>query len=159
MPYGSAKEVPSNVPSGKKRQFMEVFNSVYDKTKDEGRAMAAAYSAIKKAQYASDIFTTEMEARARSMDLGLEGEIHVHEYDGQAVYMPGESHSAYLEHYEPEEEDDHLEEAEAPSEGDSQPDDLRVDRIEALRAIVQEVLKEDFQKAEYICTSAPFDAK
>jgi hypothetical protein len=136
MPYSSAKEVPSNVPAGKKKQFMEVFNSVYSDTKDEGRAMAAAYSAIKKAQYANDIFTTEMEARSRSIDMGLEGKTHVSTYDGQAVYMPGESHEEYLEYYGG---TDYEEEDEGPS----------VDRIEALRAIVQEVLKSEFAKAEY----------
>lgn len=87
---------------------------------------------IEKAQYANDIFTTEMEARARSMDMGLGGAIHVSEYDGQAVFMPAESHEDYLEYYQPEGE-------EAPS----------VDRLEALRMIVQEILKEDVQKAEY----------
>lgn len=208
MPYSSPSKVPSNVPEPKRRQFMEVFNSVYSDTQDEGRAMAAAYSAIKKsvsvgdrvswnssggtargivrqivregnvpnipvkitgskeepaarieivddegkptgqmvghklttlrksditkAQYANDIFTTEMEARARSMDLGLGGEIHTHEYDGQAVFMPADSHEAYLAYYGAETED-------SPS----------VDRIEALRAVIQEILKEDLQKAEY----------
>ena len=45
-----------------------------------------------------DIFTTREEAAARSYDLGLEGEVHVHQTaDGQAVYMPGESHEDYLE--------------------------------------------------------------
>lgn len=91
---------------------------------------------VEKAQYAKDIFTTEAEARSRSMDMGLEGKTHVSTYDGQAVYMPGESHEDYLEYYGgPEDE----EEAEGPS----------VDRIEALRAIVQEVLKTEFTKAEY----------
>ena len=142
MPYSSPSKVPSNVPEPKRRQFMEVFNSVYSDTQDEGRAMAAAYSAIKKAQYANDIFTTEMEARARSMDLGLGGDIHVHEYDGQAVFMPAESHEDYLAYYGAETED-------SPSEGDSQPDGLRVDRIEALRVVIQEILKEDLQKADY----------
>ena len=28
------------------------------------------------------------------------GVTHVSEYDGQAVYMPGESHEAYLAYYE-----------------------------------------------------------
>ena len=113
MPYSSPSKVPSNVPEPKKRQFMEVFNSVYNDTKDEGRAMAAAYSAIRKAdatatlkaQYANDIFTTEMEAVARSYDMGLDGKIHVHDYDGQAVFMPAESHEAYLASYGAEEED------------------------------------------------------
>ena len=46
-----------------------------------------------------DSFTTREEAVARSYDLGLEGEIHVHQTaDGQAVYMPGEDHEEYLEH-------------------------------------------------------------
>ena len=90
----------------------------------------------KKAKYANDIFTTQAEAVARSLDLGMEGKVHVSEYDGQAVYMPGETHEAYLAYYEPEE---YPEEQEGSS----------VDRLEALRAIVQEVLKEDFAKAEY----------
>ena len=207
MPYSSAKEVPSNVPAGKKRQFMAVFNSVYSDTKDEGKAMAAAYSAIKKAistgdrvswnssggtargivrqivrdgtvpnipvkitgsedepaarieiiddegkptgqmvghkvstlrkaKYANDIFTTVEEARARSMDMGFNGETHVHEYMGQAVYMPAESHEEYLSFYE---EDDPAEDPEGPS----------VDRLEALRAVIAEILKTEFQKAEY----------
>jgi cation transport regulator ChaB len=207
MPYSSAKEVPSNVPAGKKRQFMAVFNSVYSDTKDEGKAMAAAYSAIKKAistgdrvswnssggtargivrqivrdgtvpnipvkitgsedepaarieiiddegkptgqmvghkvstlrkaKYANDIFTTVEEARARSMDMGFNGETHVHEYMGQAVYMPAESHEEYLSFYE---EDSPAEDPEGPS----------VDRLEALRAVVAEILKTEFQKAEY----------
>lgn len=87
---------------------------------------------ILKAQYAADIFTTEPEAISRSYDMGLEGKVHVSTYDGQAVYMPAGSHEEYLRYYEPEN-------SESPS----------VDRLEALRAIVQEVLKEEFTKAEY----------
>jgi len=89
-------------------------------------------TAILKAQYANDIFTTEMEAVARSYDMGLDGVIHVSEYDGQAVFMPAESHEAYLAYYG-------AETKESPSES----------RSELLRVIVQEVLKEDVQKAEY----------
>ena len=85
-----------------------------------------------KAQYANDVFTTEMEARSRSMDMGCSGAIHVHEIDGQAVYMPCGSHEEYLDYYRTEDED-------KPSE----------DRLEALRVIVQEVMKEEFAKAEY----------
>ena len=85
-----------------------------------------------KAQYANDVFTTEMEARSRSMDMGCGGAIHVHEVDGQAVYMPCGSHEEYLDYYRTEDED-------KPSE----------DRLEALRVIVQEVMKEEFAKAEY----------
>lgn len=196
---------------------MEVFNSVYNDTKDEERAMAAAYSAIKKsvkvgdrvswnssggtasgivrqivrsgkvpnipvkvtgsekepaarieivddkgdptgemvghklstlrknftgiykARYANDVFTTEAEAQSRARDLGLEG-THVYEYDGQAVYMPGPSHEAYLEYYEPE-------------DGELGEEREKI-RIEALRMILQEVFKfqdwgEEVAKAEY----------
>ena len=94
-----------------------------------------SFSDIIKAQYASDIFTTEMEARARSMDLGLNGAIHVHEYDGQAVYMPGESHRAYLEFHN----------ALIGGEGAEEEEDERMDATEALRAVVAEIM----QKAEY----------
>lgn len=86
-----------------------------------------------KAQYANDVFTTEMEARSRSMDMGCGGAIHVHEVDGQAVYMPCGSHEEYLDYYRTEDEQE----------------DASVDRLEALRVIVQEVMKEEFAKAEY----------
>jgi hypothetical protein len=86
-----------------------------------------------KAQYANDVFTTEMEARSRSMDMGCGGAIHVHEVDGQAVYMPCGSHEEYLDYYRTEDEEK----------------DTSVDRLEALRVIVQEVMKEEFAKAEY----------
>lgn len=52
---------------------------------------------LKKRKIDDDQFTTPAEATVRSMDLGLEGEIHVHERDGNAVYMPGENHEEYLE--------------------------------------------------------------
>lgn len=52
---------------------------------------------LEKRQIDDDQFTEQSEAVVRSMDLGLEGEIHVHQRDGQAVYMPGESHEDYLE--------------------------------------------------------------
>ncbi len=91
---------------------------------------------VLKAQYANDIFTTEAEAISRSMDLGLDGVTHVSDYNGQAVFMPAESHEAYLAFYE---QGEATEEQDTPS----------VDRIEALRAIVQEILKVDFAKADY----------
>ena len=85
------------------------------------------------AQYANDIFTTEPEAISRSMDLGLDGVIHVSDYNGQAVFMPAESHEAYLAYYE---QGGAPEEQEAPS----------VDRLEALRAIVAEVIGKKMTK-------------
>ena len=92
---------------------------------------------ILKAQYSADIFTTPEEAMARSYDMGLNGMIHVCDYNEQAVYMPGASEEAYMDHYravaglqlgEPPEQ------AEYASE----------DRYAALRAIVAEVVKEEY---------------
>lgn len=147
MPYSSTDELPKAVRDKikdpkKLRQWMHVFNSMIAEGRSESAAMAGAWSTVKKAQYAADIFTTPEEARARSMDMGLNGDIFVSDYNEQAVYMPGASEEAYMDYYrataglpmgEPEEIED-------------TPSDIR---IEALRAIVQEVLKEDFQKAEY----------
>jgi len=93
-------------------------------------------SATLKAQYANDIFTTEMEAVARSYDMGLGGYTHVSEYNGQAVFMPAESHEAYLAYYGAEDEED---DPETPSS----------ERMEMLRVVIEEILKEDVQKAEY----------
>lgn len=89
-----------------------------------------------KAQYANDIFTTEMEAVSRSYDMGLGGYTHVSEYSGQAVFMPAESHEAYLAYYGAEDEED---EPETPSS----------ERMAMLQMVIQELLKEDVQKAEY----------
>ena len=87
-------------------------------------------------KYANDVFTTLPEAVSRSIDMGLDGVTHVSSHDGQAVYMPAESHEAYLDYYGDTE----------PTEAEEQPS---VDRIEALRAIVAEVLKTEFHKADY----------
>lgn len=139
MPYSSTSELPKAVRDKikdpkKRRQWMHVFNSMISEGSSESAAMAGAWSAINKAQYSNDVFTTPEEARSRSMDMGLGGEIFVSDYNEQAVYMPGASEEAYMDYYraiaglpvgEPEEEE-------------AAPLDLR---IEALRAIVQEVLK------------------
>jgi len=97
---------------------------------------SSSKKSVDKAQYANDIFTTEPEAISRSMDLGMGGTTHVSDYDGQAVYMPGESHEAYLSFYE-------------GGEPTEEPKEPSVSRIEALRAVVAEILKTDFAKAEY----------
>lgn len=52
---------------------------------------------LQKRQIDDDSFTDPASAVVRSMDLGLGGEIHVHDRDGQAVYMPGEDHEDYLD--------------------------------------------------------------
>ena len=88
---------------------------------------------INKGQLANDVFSTEAEARVRSMDLGMNGSTYAHpDAQGQAHYMPGDSHEAYMAYYDKETE-------EAPSQ----------DRLEALRVVIQEIMKEDFAKAEY----------
>jgi len=92
--------------------------------------------ALEKARYANDIFTTGREAVARSYDMGFGGASHISVYDGQAVFMPAESHEAYLAYYAAEMEDD---QPKAPSS----------ERMEMLRVVIQEILKEDIQKAEY----------
>ena len=42
MPYSSVSEVPSYVPKNKRKQWMEVWNSVYREHGDESRAFASA---------------------------------------------------------------------------------------------------------------------
>tara|TARA_R110000803_G_scaffold78672_2_gene143886 strand:+ start:1549 stop:2214 length:666 start_codon:yes stop_codon:yes gene_type:complete len=91
---------------------------------------------VLKAQYANDIFTTAEEARSRSMDMGLGGEIHVSDYNEQAVYMPAASEDAYIAYYE--------QLAGIPTEEEQE--DAPMGRIEALRAIVAEVIGKNMTK-------------
>ena len=128
---GTVPDIPVKI-TGSKEEPAARIEIVDDEGKPTGQMVGHKLSTLRKAQYANDIFTTEMEAVARSYDMGLGGKIHVHDYDGQAVFMPAESHEAYLASYGAEEEDG-----------------LSVDRIEALRVMIQEILKEDIQKAEY----------
>jgi hypothetical protein len=90
---------------------------------------------VGKAQYATDIFTTEGEAYARSLDMGFEGVTHVSTYDGQAVYMPAESHEAYLAYYAPQMTD-------APSEGAESGSEARIEVMESALAAVVEAIME-----------------
>jgi hypothetical protein len=56
--------------------------------------------AIIKAKMDNDVFTTQPEAAARSMDMGFGGSTHVTQDEmGQAFYMPGESHEDYINYY------------------------------------------------------------
>ena len=87
---------------------------------------------ILKGQYATDVFTTQAEARVRSMELGLDGVTHAYDYDGQAVYMPAASHEAYMAFMG----------GETPEMQEASP----VDRLEALRAIVAEVIGKSMTK-------------
>lgn len=147
MPYSSVNELPKAVRDKvkdpkKRRQWMHVFNSMIAEGRSESAAMAGAWSVVGKAQYSADVFTTAEEARSRSMDMGLGGEIFVSDYNEQAVYMPGASEDAYMNYYR--------ELAGLPMEEPEQEVEAAPDvRLEALRIIVQEVLKEDLQKADY----------
>ena len=87
---------------------------------------------ILKGQYATDVFTTQAEARVRSMELGLDGVTHAYDYDGQAVYMPAASHEAYM--------------AFMGGETPEMKEASSVDRLEALRAIVAEIIGKSMTK-------------
>ena len=111
--------------------------------------MQSAKIDILKAKLANDVFSTQAEAYVRSMDMGFEGATHVTEDQmGQAFYMPASTHEEYLAYYAGEmpEEDNMMEDE---GEYTEEPTEAPVDRIEALRAIVQELLKVDVEKAEY----------
>tara|TARA_R110002110_G_scaffold282284_1_gene496679 strand:- start:1347 stop:2195 length:849 start_codon:yes stop_codon:yes gene_type:complete len=123
---GNVSGIPVKI-TGSKEEPAARIEIVDDEGKPTGTMVGHKLSTLRKAQYANDIFTTEAEAVSRSMDLGLDGVTHVSDYNGQAVFMPAESHEAYLAFYE---QGEATEETEAPS----------VDRIEALRAIVAEVI-------------------
>lgn len=161
MPYATTASLPKAVRDKikdpkKLRQWMHVFNSMIAEGRPESAAMAGAWATVKKpavnkAQYANDIFTTAEEARSRSMEMGLGGVIHVSDYDGQAVYLPAVDEESYLDYYSQlaglptEDEMDAM-------EGDgAEMDSASVDpRVEALRAIVQEVLAmETVDKSDY----------
>src|SRR5689334_3308637 len=60
MPYSSADELPSAVKDKikspkKRRQWMHVWNSEYDSHKDESRAFASAWAAVKKDASMTDL--------------------------------------------------------------------------------------------------------
>ena len=42
MPYSSVSEVPSNVPKAKRKQWLEVWNSAYERAKEDGKDHDAA---------------------------------------------------------------------------------------------------------------------
>ena len=134
---GNVPNIPVKI-TGSKEEPAARIEIIDDEGKPTGTMVGHKLSTLRKAQYANDIFTTAAEARSRSMDMGLGGEIHVSDYNEQAVYMPAASEDAYIAYYE--------ELADIPPEEEEEPS---YDRLEALRAIVAEVLKADFAKAEY----------
>ncbi len=106
-----------------------------------------------------DTFTTREEAMARSYDLGLEGEIHVHQTaDGQATYMPGESHEAYLDTmatraglYDAEDMDDGYDAEDMNEEESENESGGLLERV--ISAIVQAVTKGDDMDETFVKTA------
>lgn len=165
MPYATNEDLPKAVRDKlspkKQRQFRHVFNNMISNGRSESQAMAGAWSAVKKidilkAKMDNDVFTTQPEAAARSMDMGFGGATHVTQDEmGQAFYMPGESHEDYLEYYstsemeEPEGEDD------SPSDDSPSDDSMEEGAMEAaLRIVIQEILS--IEKAEGKPLNKPF---
>jgi hypothetical protein len=52
---------------------------------------------VQKRQVTDDLFTDQLGAMARSVDIGLEGDVHVVVVDGQLYYRPGEDEEDYVE--------------------------------------------------------------
>ena len=90
---GQVSGIPVKI-TGTKEEPAARIEIIDDEGKPTGTMVGHKVSTLRKAQYANDIFTTEPEAISRSMDLGMGGATHVSDYDGQAVYMPAESHEA-----------------------------------------------------------------
>src|SRR6056297_3326106 len=159
---GNVPNIPVKV-TGSKEEPAARIEIVDDEGKPTGEMVGHKLSTLRKsavdvvkARYANDIFTTEMEARARSMDLGLNGATHVHEYDGQAVYMPGESHRAYLEFYRASEGMEVAEGPESERMDSTERDERERLRLDALRAVVAEIMcKADYQ-GEEVTLNKPF---
>jgi len=73
---------------------------------------------VEKRQVTDDLFTDMLGAMARSVDLGLHGDIHYVIVDGQLYYRPGEDEEDYVESLWPESEDEDETESEDESNGD-----------------------------------------
>lgn len=99
------------IPDAKGQElFRNVVNSQLKAGRSESVAMASAWGAlqragykktdgkwVKKRQIDDDTFTEPMEAVSRSIELGLNGDIHVeHEEGQQAFYLPGATEEAYV---------------------------------------------------------------
>ena len=86
-------------------------------------------------QFDDDVFTFEPSAQARSIQLGLGGATHASIHGTRVFYMPGESPEAYLAYYD------------QFSTGGSEETPV-VDRLEALRVIVSEILNKRSSEAD-----------
>jgi cation transport regulator ChaB len=71
MPYSSASDLPSAIRSKYRpkcqRAFVGAFNSVYDKTHDEGRSMAAGHAAAKRCQGGGSSVTNAAASAAKKL--------------------------------------------------------------------------------------------
>jgi len=137
---GNVPNIPVKV-TGTKEEPAARIEIVDNDGKPTGQMVGHKVSTLRKREYATDVFSTQREAIARSIDMGLDGDTHIHEYDGQTVFMPAKNHEEYIRYYEVE---NHAE----------RPEDMRMNyisnnRIEALKVIIQEVMKEEFAKADY----------
>ncbi len=113
---------------------------------------------LNKRMMNDDSFTTSAEAAVRSMELGLNGDVHVHETaDGQATYMPGASHEAYIARmaelgnatYESDDEYEDADEIDDDAEMDAT--EPRQDLLErAISAILRTTMQHEFSKATEI---------
>lgn len=105
-----------------------------------------------------DSFTTSAEAAVRSMELGLNGEVHVHETaDGQATYMPGASHEAYIARMAElgnathESDDEYEDEDEIGDDAEVDAAEPRQDLLErAISAMVSTIMTYDVNKTSKI---------
>jgi hypothetical protein len=135
---GKVPNIPVKI-TGTEEEPAARIEIVDDKGKPTGQMVGHKLSTLRKSdgeEYANDIFTTEQEAVARSYDMGFGGATHVPEYEGQVVFMPAESHDAYMAYYDAEDDKD---------ASDTPPSE----RMAMLQMVIEEILKEDVQKAEY----------
>lgn len=99
-----------------------------------------------------DTFTLREEAMARSYDLGMEGAIHVHQTaDGQATYMPGDSHEAYMAQMGERAGLYAADDGEEEGEYEAPESDDLLERV--IYAIVQAVTKEDAMDDTFVKTA------
>ena len=97
---------------------------------------------FKKYQLDTHIYSSPLDAKVAAESLGLGPVWHVHQVNGQAYYMPGETHMDYLR-----------------SQGYEEKEEVSEDRmVEAIRAVVAEIMnksfldwgeQEEITKAEY----------
>jgi cation transport regulator ChaB len=118
----------------------------------------ASVSELTKRMMNDDSFTTSAEAAVRSMEIGLNGDVHVHETaDGQATYMPGASHEAYIARmaelgnaaYESDDEYEDADEIDDDAEMDAT--EPRQDLLErAISAMISTIMAYDVNKTSKI---------